>query len=96
MFRRIRSVIIKQPDVILLKLYVCYVMNPEQVKAQCRYRLYAVSCQLDLSTDTIQTVTTLCFHLFCIHDVAYVQFQQDYIGLSEDGAPDTPKHVASR
>jgi hypothetical protein len=29
MFRRIRSAILRQPDVILMKLYVCYVMNAE-------------------------------------------------------------------
>jgi hypothetical protein len=114
----------------------------------------------DLSTDNIQTVSTLCFHLFrwvflvfiqiptyyavfwrfillphalfycsyfyysfyhffyqyfnyrythfyiflrcvfysnfSIHDVAYVQFYQDYTGLPEDGAPDAPKHVGAR
>jgi hypothetical protein len=33
---------------------------------------------------------------FSIHDVAYVQFHQDYIGLPEDGAPAAPKHVAAR
>jgi hypothetical protein len=31
MFRRIRSTILRQPNVILMKLYVCYVMNAEQV-----------------------------------------------------------------
>jgi hypothetical protein len=31
-----------------------------------------------------------------IHDVAYVQCYQDYIGLPEDGTPDAPKHVEAR
>jgi hypothetical protein len=33
---------------------------------------------------------------FSIHDVAYVQYNQDYIGLPEDGVPDAPKHVGAR
>jgi hypothetical protein len=36
-----------------------------------------------------------CSYMFRhdIHDVAYVRFYKNYIGLPEDGAPDAPKHV---
>jgi hypothetical protein len=43
-----------------------------------------------------QTVSTLCFQLFHIHDIAYIQFHEDYVGLPEDGAPDAPKHAGAR
>jgi hypothetical protein len=49
-----------------------------------------------LLTDNIKKVTTLCFHLFHIHDIAYIQFHEDYIGLPEDSAPDAPKHAGAR
>jgi hypothetical protein len=30
------------------------------------------------------------------HDVAYLQFHQRYIGLHQNGAPDSPKHLGAR
>jgi hypothetical protein len=44
MFRRISSAILRQPNVILLKLYVCYIINAEQVKAE------SVRCQLSVGS----------------------------------------------
>jgi hypothetical protein len=40
MFRRFRSAILREPNVILMKLlYVCYVINAEQMKAEYGYLL---------------------------------------------------------
>jgi hypothetical protein len=43
MFRRIMSAIFREPKVMLMKMYVCYVLNMGWVKAECGYRLYVVS-----------------------------------------------------
>jgi hypothetical protein len=105
MFRRIRSAILREPnsrsdlstDNIQTVSTFCF-----QLTIYRRYPHSAFTWQYTdgihilLSTDNIQTVSTFCFHLFRIHDLTYVQFRQDYIGLPEDGAPDATKHVGAR
>jgi hypothetical protein len=71
----------------------------------CCHTLYFIAPTFITPFINILTIDIPIFYIFLwcifysnfsIHDVAYVQFHQDYIGLPEDGAPDVPKHVGAR